>query len=121
MDETTKTIEETTPDVIVNAAAKVGGIKANVDYPANFINDNLQIQTNLISSSYNNKVKKLILFGPRLHYPHTDKQTGRQSVSQSVSQPVSSQSVRQSVNQSVSQPVSQSISQSVSQAVSQSV
>ena len=36
------------PDVVIVAAAKVGGIKANIENPANFINDNLQIQTNLI-------------------------------------------------------------------------
>ena len=40
-----------------------------MNYPANFINDNLQIQTNLISSSYENKVKKLILFGSSCIYP----------------------------------------------------
>ncbi len=56
-------------DAVIIAAAKVGGIKANMDYPANFINDNLQIQTNLISESYNNKVKKLILFGSSCIYP----------------------------------------------------
>ena len=44
-------------DAVIIAAAKVGGIKANIDYPATFINDNLQIQTNLISSSFENKVK----------------------------------------------------------------
>ena len=57
------------PDGVIIAAAKVGGIKANVKYPANFISDNLQIQTNLISSSYNNNVKKLILFGSSCVYP----------------------------------------------------
>lgn len=57
------------PDVVIIAAAKVGGIKANIQYPANFINDNLQIQTNLISSSYNHNVKKLILFGSSCIYP----------------------------------------------------
>ena len=44
------------PDAIIIAAAKVGGIKANVDYPASFISDNLQIQTNLISSGFNKNV-----------------------------------------------------------------
>ena len=34
------------PEIVIIAAAKVGGIKANIDYPANFIYDNLQIQTN---------------------------------------------------------------------------
>ncbi len=57
------------PHAVIIAAAKVGGIKANIKYPANFINDNLQIQTNLISSSYENKVKKLILFGSSCIYP----------------------------------------------------
>ena len=41
------------PQAVIIAAAKVGGIKANINYPANFINDNLQIQTNLISASCN--------------------------------------------------------------------
>ena len=57
------------PDVVIIAAAKVGGIKANIKYPADFINDNLQIQTNLILSSYNHNVKKLILFGSSCIYP----------------------------------------------------
>ena len=56
-------------DAVIIAAAKVGGIKANIKYPADFISDNLQIQTNLISSSYNSKVKKLILFGSSCIYP----------------------------------------------------
>ena len=57
------------PDAVIMAAAKVGGIKANMDFPANFITDNLQIQTNLVLNSYNNKIKKLILFGSSCIYP----------------------------------------------------
>ena len=57
------------PDVVIIAAAKVGGIKANMQFPANFISDNLQIQTNLITSSYIHKVKKLIFFGSSCIYP----------------------------------------------------
>ena len=57
------------PDAVIIAAAKVGGIKANMESPANFIKDNLEIQTNLISSSFNNKVKKLIIFGSSCIYP----------------------------------------------------
>ena len=57
-----KFLKKKKPQAVIIAAAKVGGIKANINYPANFINDNLQIQTNLISTSYENKVKKLILF-----------------------------------------------------------
>ena len=45
------------PDVVIIAAAKVGGIKANIKFPANFISDNLQIQTNLISLSHENNIK----------------------------------------------------------------
>ena len=57
------------PDAVIIAAANVGGIKANIQYPANFISDNLQIQTNLISSSHDSNVKKLILFGSSCIYP----------------------------------------------------
>ena len=57
------------PDAVIIAAAKVGGIKANMDFPANFITDNLQIQTNLVLNSYNNKIKKLIFFGSSCIYP----------------------------------------------------
>jgi len=64
-----KYLETNKPDAIIIAAAKVGGIKANVDYPANFIRDNLQIQTNLISSGYDTNIKKLILFGSSCIYP----------------------------------------------------
>jgi len=56
-------------DAVIIAAAKVGGIKSNMNYPASFISDNLQIQTNLILSSYENKIKKLILFGSSCIYP----------------------------------------------------
>ena len=56
-------------DAVIIAAAKVGGIRANINYPANFIKDNLQIQTNLISLSHENKVEKLILFGSSCIYP----------------------------------------------------
>ena len=57
------------PDVVIAAAARVGGIKANIENPANFISDNLQIQTNLISLSHTYNVEKLILFGSSCIYP----------------------------------------------------
>ncbi len=57
------------PEAVIIAAARVGGIKANIKHPANFISDNLQIQTNLISSSHTFNVKKLILFGSSCIYP----------------------------------------------------
>ena len=67
------------PDVVIVAAAKVGGIKANIENPANFINDNLQIQTNLISSSHTHNVEKLILFWFELHFIKKFKQPIKES------------------------------------------
>ena len=74
-----KFIKNRKPDAVIMAAAKVGGIKANIKYPANFINDNLQIQTNLISSSYTYNVKKLILFGSSCIYPKNLKKPIKES------------------------------------------
>jgi len=51
------------------AAAKVGGIVANNEYPADFIRDNLLIQTNVIDSAYRNGVKKLLFLGSTCIYP----------------------------------------------------
>ncbi len=67
------------PDVVIIAAAKVGGIKANIKFPANFISDNLQIQTNLISLSHENNIKKLILFGSSCTYPKDFKKPIKES------------------------------------------
>ena len=68
-DDVTKFFRNKKPDAVIIAAAKVGGIKANIENPANFISDNLQIQTNLISTSHFYDVKKLILFGSSCIYP----------------------------------------------------
>ncbi|KAI4377692.1 hypothetical protein MLD38_015279 [Melastoma candidum] len=57
------------PDYVILAAAKVGGIHANNTYPAEFIAVNLQIQTNVIDSSYRNGVKKLLFLGSSCIYP----------------------------------------------------
>lgn len=51
------------------AAAKVGGIVANNQYPADFIRDNLMIQTNIIDSAYRSGVKKLLFLGSTCIYP----------------------------------------------------
>ena len=64
-----KFFKNSKPDAVIIAAAKVGGIRANIEYPANFISDNLQIQTNLISTSHACNVKKLVLFGSSCIYP----------------------------------------------------
>ncbi len=57
------------PDEVFIAAAKVGGIHANNTYPANFIYENLQIQTNLIHYSHLYNVKKLLFLGSSCIYP----------------------------------------------------
>lgn len=57
------------PDIVVIAAAKVGGIYANNTYPAEFIYENLTIQTNLIHQSYLHDVKKLLFLGSSCIYP----------------------------------------------------
>ncbi|NUU75288.1 GDP-L-fucose synthase family protein [Paenibacillus xylanilyticus] len=56
-------------DFVFLAAAKVGGIVANNDYPADFIRDNLQIQTNVIDTAYQYGVKKLLFLGSTCIYP----------------------------------------------------
>src|ERR1019366_2368126 len=57
------------PDYVFLAAAKVGGIHANNTYPADFIRDNLQIQTNVIDAAYRNGVKQLLFLGSSCIYP----------------------------------------------------
>jgi GDP-L-fucose synthase len=57
------------PEYVFVAAAKVGGIMANSNYKADFLTENLQIQTNLIQQSYNFGVKKLLFLGSSCIYP----------------------------------------------------
>jgi GDP-L-fucose synthase len=61
--------EKEKPEYVFLAAAKVGGIVANRDYPADFIYQNLQIQNNVIHSSYLTGVKKLLFLGSSCIYP----------------------------------------------------
>jgi GDP-L-fucose synthase len=60
---------QTSPQVVVICAAKVGGIHANNEYRADFIYENLQIQNNLIHSAYEYNVKKLLFLGSSCIYP----------------------------------------------------
>ncbi len=62
------------PDVVVIAAAKVGGIFANNSYPVDFLLDNLKIQNNLIECSFINNVKRLLFLGSSCIYPKFCKQ-----------------------------------------------
>lgn len=57
------------PDIVIIAAAKVGGILANNTYRADFLYDNLMIESNIIHSSYLTKVEKLIFLGSSCIYP----------------------------------------------------
>jgi len=57
------------PTVVINAAAKVGGILANQTQPFAFLMDNLQIQNNLIEAAHNNNVEKFIFIGSSCIYP----------------------------------------------------
>ena len=62
------------PEYVFLAAAKVGGIGGNADYPADFIYENLMIQSNVIHSSYLFDVKKLLFLGSSCIYPKFAKQ-----------------------------------------------
>ena len=61
--------ENKKPDYVFLSAAKVGGIYANDTYPADFIRDNLLIQTNVIDAAYCNQVTKLLFLGSSCIYP----------------------------------------------------
>lgn len=57
------------PAIVIFAAAKVGGIKANNDFPVEFLLDNLRIQNNIIHSAYETGVRKLLFLGSSCIYP----------------------------------------------------
>jgi len=66
------------PDQVYLAAAKVGGIYANNNYPADFIASNLDIQSAVIQAAYNAGVKKLLFLGSSCIYPQLAKQPMRE-------------------------------------------
>lgn len=61
--------QETKPQIVYLAAAKVGGIMANAKYPVDFLNDNLAISLNVISSAHKHGVEKLLFLGSSCIYP----------------------------------------------------
>ena len=67
-------LKKNKPKIVIIAAAKVGGISANNEFGAEFIYENLQIQNNLIHSSYLNNIKNLIFLGSSCIYPKFAKQ-----------------------------------------------
>jgi len=60
---------EISPDIVIDAAAKVGGIHANDTFPANFLSENLQIQVNLMDAAHHAGVDRLLFLGSSCIYP----------------------------------------------------
>ena len=69
-----KFLKRNKPKAIIIAAARVGGIKANIKYPAEFIYENLAIQNNLIQGGFLNKIQDIIFLGSSCIYPKNVKQ-----------------------------------------------
>ncbi len=61
--------KENKPEIVIIAAAKVGGILANSSFPAQFLLDNLKIQNNLIEGAFENEVSRLLFLGSSCIYP----------------------------------------------------
>lgn len=64
-----KELIEVSPDALIIAAAKVGGIGANASRPVDFLSSNLQIQTNLIDGAFSARIEKVIFLGSSCIYP----------------------------------------------------
>lgn len=71
-------LQETRPDAVILAAAKVGGIYANNTYPAEFIYENLMIETNIIHQAHLADVQSLLFLGSSCIYPRTAPQPMRE-------------------------------------------
>jgi len=72
--------EKEKPEYVFVAAAKVGGILANNDYPAEFIQSNLAVQTNVIHEAWRNGVKRLLFLGSSCIYPRDCPSRSRKSI-----------------------------------------
>lgn len=71
--------EKTRPDVVIDAAARVGGIHANNTYPAEFLSDNLQIQVNVMDAANHVNVEQLLFLGSSCIYPKFAEQPIKES------------------------------------------
>ena len=78
-DKVFKFLKKIKPDLVIIAAARVGGIQANSNFKQKFIYENLQIQNNLIHGSFLAKVKNLIFLGSSCIYPKLCKQPMKES------------------------------------------
>jgi GDP-L-fucose synthase len=65
----TKFFAKEKPELVIFAAAKVGGIKANNDYPVEFLLENLRVQNNVIAAAHENGARKLLFLGSSCIYP----------------------------------------------------
>ena len=72
-------INEAKPDVIIDAAAKVGGIMANSTYPVEFLRDNMLIQTNVMDAAHAANTERLLFLGSSCIYPRHATQPIRES------------------------------------------
>ena len=68
-DKTFKFIKKIKPSVIIDAAAKVGGIGGNNNYPVEFLSENIRIQSNLMDAAHSSSVEKLLFLGSSCIYP----------------------------------------------------
>ena len=66
---TMQAIREAKPEIMIIAAAKVGGIIANSNYPVEFLNENIRIQTNLFEAAHENNIAKVLFLGSSCIYP----------------------------------------------------
>jgi GDP-L-fucose synthase len=71
--------EKTRPEVVIDAAARVGGIHANNTYPAEFLSDNLQIQVNVMDAANHVDVERLLFLGSSCIYPKFAEQPIKES------------------------------------------
>ena len=78
-DATMTAIAEAKPDVVIDAAAKVGGIMANSTYPVEFLKDNILIQTNIMDAAHAIDIDRLLFLGSSCIYPRHATQPIRES------------------------------------------
>ena len=78
-DATFTAIAEAKPDIIIDAAARVGGIMANSTYPVDFLKDNMLIQTNIMDAAHEADVERLLFLGSSCIYPRHATQPIRES------------------------------------------
>ena len=73
-DQTNQFLNDLKPSLVIDAAARVGGIGANNSHPVEFIEDNVRIQANLMHASHNANVKRFVFLGSSCIYPRDCKQ-----------------------------------------------